>query len=285
MKTTNAAWTVDMDERVRQAARLEALGRLVADVAHDLNNMLLVISGYSELVAASVTDDAVRADALEIQRASERAAALTSQLVAFGQQDAPASHLVCLNDVVSGVETLLRMMLGPNIGLGTGLAPELGSVLADRAQLEQILVNLAINARGAMPDGGALLIETAGVRFDATDGARPSRAVPGRDYVRLRLRDSGTGLDAQTRECSFEPFFTTKPLGAGPGLGLAIVRGIAEQGGGFVNVTCQLGAGSTFDVYLPTQPDVASTTSAKARSNNALDVAPGSLCPTLRAPR
>jgi len=245
---------LELDEHVAQAHKLQTLGGLACGIAHDVNNTLVVINGYSDLIAARVADDKIRADVCEIRRAGERAATLTRQLLGFCRHEESRPRVLTLNDVVRGVESMLRALIGEAVVLETALAPALGSVLADHGQLEQVLVNLAVNARGAMPNGGTLLIETADVRFGAEDVTPLPQMEPGRDYVRLRVRDSGIGMDAQTRERIFEPFFTTKPLGEGTGLGLAIVLGIAEQSGGHLDVTSRPGAGSTFDMYLPTSP-------------------------------
>jgi two-component system cell cycle sensor histidine kinase/response regulator CckA len=242
--------SLELEEQLRQAQKLEAVGRHACDIAHDFNNLLVVINGYSDLVGARVADEATRADVREIRRAGERAATLSRQLLAFCRHEVPRLRVLSLNDVVRDLEATLRALIGAAVILETALAPVLGSVLADPRQIEQIVVNLAVNARDAMPSGGTLLIETADVRFSQDDGRYPSGLEPDRDYVRLRVQDSGIGMDAQTREHIFEPFFTTKPLGEGTGLGLAMVRGIVEQSGGHVSVTTRPGAGSTFDIYL-----------------------------------
>jgi len=253
-----------LEEQLRRAQRLEAVGRLAGGIAHDFNNMLVVINGYSDLIARRVADDEVRADVREIRRAGERAATLTRQLLAFSRQQVLRPRVLSLNDVVRGVEAMLRALIGDDIVLVTALAPALGSVLADPGQLEQIVVNLAVNARDAMPGGGTLLIETAEVSFGADQVRQLPGMQAGRDYVRLRVRDSGIGMDAQTRERLFEPFFTTKPLGEGTGLGLAMVLGIVEQSGGHLDVTSSPGAGSTFDLYLPRSLAAAEPISAGA---------------------
>lgn len=239
-----------------QAQKLEAVGRVAGDIAHDFSNMLLVINGYSDLVAARVADEAVRADIQEIRRAGERAATLTRQLLAFCRQEPPLPQVLSLNDVVRGVERMLRALLGETIVLTTRLAPTLGAVLADVGQLERVLVNLVVNARGAMPEGGTVWIETADVSPGRDDPA--ALALDGA-CVRLRVRDSGVGMDAQTRARIFDAFFTTKPPGEGTGLGLAIVLEIVQHHGGHLDVTSSPGAGATFDVYLPTSSAVAET--------------------------
>lgn len=257
---------VDVDDRLIRAQKLAAFGRFACSVAHDVNNMLVVINGYSDLVARRVTDETLRADVGEIRRAGERAATLTRQVLAFCRDDEPRPHLVGLNDVVWGVESMVRVLVGQQVVLTTELDPALGSVLADHAELEQIVVNLAVNARSAMPDGGTLLIETANVRCAAEDLARDAETEPGRDYVRLRVRDSGIGMNNETRTRIFEPFYTTKPPGEGTGLGLAIVLRSVEQSGGHLVVTSEPGAGSTFDVFLPTaHMSHRSTTQVNAR--------------------
>jgi two-component system cell cycle sensor histidine kinase/response regulator CckA len=241
----------ELEEQLRQAQKLEAVGRLAGGIAHDFNNMLLVINGYSDLVAARVADEDIRADVREIRRAGERAATLTRQLLAFCRHEVPIPRPVSLNDVVRGVETMLQALIGDRIVLLTSLDAAVQPVMAAPGQLEQIVVNLGVNARGAMPDGGTLLIETATVNLWRHDAAAlPGNQSPDR-RVRLRVRDTGIGMDAETRRRIFEPFFTTKPLGEGTGLGLGIVLGIVEQSGGHVDVTSRPGAGSTFDVYLP----------------------------------
>jgi len=255
--TSRAHSALASEQQLRRAQKLEAVGRLAGGIAHDFSNMLLVINGYSDLVAARVADEEIRADVQEIRRAGERAAALTRQLLAFCRHESPLTQVLSLNDVVRGVESMLTALVGETIVVEIGLAPALGSVLIDCGQLEQVLVNLVVNARGAMPDGGTLSIETADVSFGADDAVESASLVPAGRYVRLRVQDSGVGMDAQTRERIFEPFFTTKPPGEGTGLGLAIVLDIVQQGGGHLDVTSAPGAGSAFDVYLPMSPAAA----------------------------
>jgi len=235
-----------------QAQNLEAVGRFVCGVAHDINNMLVVINGYSDLVARRIPDSSIRAEVREIRRAGERAATLTRQLLAFCRNEQPCPRVVSVSDVVQGVETMLRALIGNEIALTAALAPASGLVLADPGQLEQMVVNLAVSARDAMPDGGTLLIETADVSLPAGDSPQHVEMQPRRDYVRLRVRDCGVGMAADTRRRIFEPFFTTKPTGEGTGLGLAIVLGIVERSGGHLVVTTEPGGGTTFDAYLPT---------------------------------
>jgi PAS domain S-box-containing protein len=238
------------EEQLRQAQKMEAIGNLAGGIAHDFNNLLLVILGYSGLLLQSIeASDERREEVAEIERAAVRAAALTQQLLAFGRKQLLQPKVIRLSDVVGGVETLLRRLIGEDIELTVRASPELGSVRADPTQIEQIIINLAVNARDAMPRGGKLLIETTNATLDQDRAAQVGIA-PGR-YVILTVTDHGTGMDRATQARIFEPFFTTKELGKGTGLGLATVFGIVQQSGGSICVDSELGKGTTFRVYLP----------------------------------
>ena len=239
------------EEQLIQAQKMEAIGRLAGGVAHDFNNLLTVINGYSELMEAQLPDDEdLRSSLREIHRAGERAAALTRQLLAFSRKQVLQPELLDLNAVVSEVEKLLRRLIGEDVALVTRLDPALGSVKADPGQLEQVLMNLAVNARDAMPEGGTLTIETANAMLDtgfamAHPGARSG------EYAVLTVADTGIGMSDEVRSHAFEPFFTTKDQGKGTGLGLATAYGIVKQSDGYITVDSEAGRGTTFRIYLP----------------------------------
>jgi PAS domain S-box-containing protein len=240
-----------LEEQFRQAQKMEAVGRLAGGIAHDFNNLLTVIGGHSELLLSELPPaDPHRADLEAIHRAGESASSLTRQLLAFSRQQVLAPRVLELNSVVMAAEVMLRRLLGEDVRLLLRLAPALGAVRADAGQLEQVLMNLAINARDAMPRGGDLILETANIAVDDANGTEISSGTPG-PYVLLRVADSGVGMDAATRARLFEPFFTTKDEGKGTGLGLATVYAIVKQSGGFLRVRSELGEGATFEVYLP----------------------------------
>ena len=220
-----------LEEQLRQSQKMEAVGRLAGGVAHDFNNLLVVINGYSDLLQGRLADDEeLRAAVEQIQSAGARAAALTRQLLTFSRQEVLQPGLVDLNEVVGGVESMLRRLIGEDVELITELAPKLGLVLADRGQLEQIVVNLAVNARDAMPGGGRLAIETGELELDEHGTRERVGVEPGR-YITLSVTDTGVGMDTETRQRIFEPFFTTKPAAEGTGLGLATVFGIVQRSG------------------------------------------------------
>jgi PAS domain S-box-containing protein len=237
-----------------QAQKLEAVGRLAGGIAHDFNNLLTTVLGYTDfLLERHPPGDPERDDLEEIRRAGERAAHLTEQLLAFGRQQILAPRVVDVNAAVAGAARLLGTLLGPGIDLVTHQAGELGFVVADPGCLDQILMNLAANARDAMPGGGRLTIETRNVDITADDEPAHPGVPPGA-YVCLSLSDTGKGMSAEVRARVFEPFFTTKALGRGTGLGLSTVYGIVKQSGGHVEVDSVEGDGATFRVYLPRVP-------------------------------
>jgi nitrogen-specific signal transduction histidine kinase/ActR/RegA family two-component response regulator len=240
-----------LEARLSQAHKMEAVGRLAGGVAHDFNNLLGVIRGYADLLLEEVAPERPEHSAVEqIRRASERGAELTNQLLAFSRQQAMQPRILDLGEVVAEVATMLRRLIGADILLVTTMAGELGRIRADRGQLEQVLVNLAVNARDAMPGGGCLTIETSNVELGEDDVLEHPNVKPG-PFVMLAVSDTGTGMDAATLRRLFEPFFTTKEVGHGTGLGLATVLGIVEQSGGSLKVTSRPGAGACFKAYFP----------------------------------
>src|SRR6266550_6057633 len=237
-----------LEQQLLASQRLEAVGRLAGGVAHDFNNVLTAVLGSTELLILDTPPGAAKREELDIIReAATRAQDLIRQLLAFSSRQALKPVVLDLNHLVKNVGKMLRRLIGENIQLVTEPAAELDSLCADPGQLEQVLVNLAVNARDAMPQGGRLTIATG--NFQVAEGA--AVAVPPGHYVVLRVTDTGTGMDAATMERAFEPFFTTKPKGKGTGLGLATVYGIVRQSGGHVEVESAPGAGTTFRVYLP----------------------------------
>jgi PAS domain S-box-containing protein len=241
----------NLEQQVIQAQKMEAVGRLAGGVAHDFNNILTAIGGYTDLLLADLPlDDPRREDVDEIHRAADRAAALTQQLLAFSRRQVLQPKVIDLNALVSNVEKLLRRLLGEDVLLATALAGDVGRVRADPGQLEQVIVNLAVNARDAMPTGGRLTLETSNVDLDAAYAAEHRSVVPG-PYVVIAVSDTGTGMSADVQSHMFEPFFTTKEVGKGTGLGLATAYGIVKQSGGSIWVYSELGHGTTIKVYLP----------------------------------
>jgi two-component system cell cycle sensor histidine kinase/response regulator CckA len=239
---------------VRQAQHLEALGRLAGGVAHDLNNMLMAIIGYTEILSRDLPEDDERHRyTTEILASANRSAALTRRLLAFARREITRPSLLDLNAVIEKLAPALRSQLGEAIALDLRLAPQLAQVRADQGQIEQVLVELAMNARDAMPGGGRLTIETLERPLDeATLRARhPGADIPPGDYVIVMVRDTGTGMTPDVLEHVFEPFFTTKGLGKGTGLGLAAVYGALKQNGGYIWAYSEVGRGSSLEIYLP----------------------------------
>jgi len=240
-----------LEEQLRQAQKMEAVGALAGGVAHDFNNLLTVIVGYSELQIARLADgDPLRKDLLEIKKAADRAAALTRQLLAFSRKQVLQPRVIDLNETVAEMEKMLRRLVRADIEFVLALEPSLERVEVDPTQVEQVLMNLVVNARDAMPAGGRLVIETANVVLDETYPLSHIGTSAG-PHVMLAVSDNGCGMDKKTRDRAFEPFFTTKGLGEGTGLGLATVYGIVQQSGGNIFVYSEPGAGTTFKVYFP----------------------------------
>ncbi len=239
------------EEQLRVAQRMEAIGQLAGGIAHDFNNLLTVIVNHTAFAMEGLAQsDPRRADLVEIRKAGARAAALTRQLLAFGRRQVLQPQVLDLNKIVAGMEPMLRRLLGEDIELMVALAMDLGKVMADPGQVEQVVMNLAVNARDAMPDGGKLTIETADLDVDDVYASQHMGVKPG-SYVTLSVTDTGCGMDEKTRARLFEPFFTTKRTGKGTGLGLATVYGIVKQSDGSIWVHSELGRGSTFKVCLP----------------------------------
>lgn len=240
------------EAQLRQSQKMEAVGRLAGGVAHDFNNLLTVIRGYSELILNRlVAGDALHKEMEEVKKAADRAAGLTGQLLAFSRRQFIAPKLVDLNVVVASVDGMLRRLLGEDIiELCTVLDPELGQIKADPGQLDQVIMNLAVNARDAMANGGQLTVETRNVDIPKWGGRRPEGIEPG-SFVLLSVRDTGHGMDEETKSHLFEPFFTTKEKGKGTGLGLSTVYGIVKQSGGSLEVESSPGQGATFKIYFP----------------------------------
>jgi PAS domain S-box-containing protein len=240
-----------LEEQLRQSQKLEAIGRLAGGVAHDFNNILMSIMGSADLLLMELgADDSARDEATEIKQAVQRGAGLTRQLLAFSRRQATRQQLFALGDVVSGMETMLRRLMGPEIEFEITRDESPGMVMADPAQIEQVLLNLVVNARDAMPQGGRLSVRVEEVELDEATAMAHVEGRTGR-YARLSVSDTGTGIDEQTRVKLFEPFFTTKEQGKGTGLGLSIVYGIVKQSLGYITVVSEVGKGAAFLIYLP----------------------------------
>jgi PAS domain S-box-containing protein len=240
-----------LERQLRMTTKMEAIGRLSGGIAHDFNNLLGVIIGYSEILKRKlVSENPLFECAEEIEKAGQRAVSLTRQLLAFSRQQILTPAVLDLNALVAGMEKMLPRLLGEDINVVTRLGEEIGRVKADHGQIEQVVMNLAVNARDAMPQGGELRIGTANVEFDEAYVRQHPGAKPGR-YVMLAVADTGTGMSAETLVHIFEPFFTTKEVGKGTGLGLATVYGVVKQSGGYLWVDSTLGEGSAFQIFLP----------------------------------
>jgi signal transduction histidine kinase len=240
-----------LEEELRQTQKMEAIGTLSGGIAHDFNNLLTVIRGYARMVLDRVqTDPDLRADVEQIDEAGARAAALTSQLLTFSRRQMLQPKVINLNFVVNDLEKMLRRLIGEHIELLTKVASGIGNVKADPGQIEQVIMNLVVNARDAMPRGGRLVIETANVTLNAAYAREHIDVVPG-EYVMLAVHDTGTGMAEDIKVHIFEPFFTTKERTRGTGLGLSTVYGIVKQSGGSIQVDSEVGKGTTFEIYLP----------------------------------
>ncbi|HUT79527.1 MAG TPA: ATP-binding protein, partial [Polyangia bacterium] len=241
----------EAEEQLIQSQKLEAIGRLAGGIAHDFNNLMSIIISYTEFALEALRDSSpVRDDLLQVRKAGRRAADLTRQLLAFSRKQVLEPLVLDINEVVAGLEGMLRRLLGEDIEIVFHPEPGLSSVLADSGQIAQVLMNLAVNARDAMPRGGKLLIETADVEIDEDYAARHTAIEAGR-YVLLSVSDTGCGMEPMIRDRIFEPFFTTKEQGKGTGLGLATVYGIVKQSGGNIWAYSEPGLGTTFKIYLP----------------------------------
>ena len=271
-----AAEKAKLEEQLFQAQKMESIGRLAGGVAHDFNNLLTVINGYSQLVMAELGQDDPKRDALtEIQRAGERAVGLTRQLLAFSRKQVLRPRVLDLNRLVQELQPMLERLVGDDVEMRVALEATEAMVLADPNQVEQVIMNLAVNAKDAMPGGGTLLIETANVELD-DEYARLNPGVRTGQHVLLAVGDSGIGMDDETRQRIFEPFFTTKPTGQGTGLGLSTVQGIVAQSGGQIAVQSEAGRGTTFNIYLPALTGAPAEEPAEALAAGTLPAREGS---------
>jgi len=241
----------ELEQQLIQAQKMEAVGRLAGGVAHDFNNLLTVILGYNEMLRDHLKNDPVGSEYVgEVLRASERASALTNQLLAFSRRQVSVPRQVDLNDLVRNIDKMLRRIIGEDVRLEVKLASALPEIEVDPGQIDQVIMNLAVNSRDAMPAGGQLVIETAAIRLTEEYAATHVSPAPG-SYALLTVSDTGMGMDSATQARIFEPFFTTKEQGKGTGLGLSIVYGIVKQNGGEILVYSEPGKGTAFKIYLP----------------------------------
>ncbi len=240
----------DLEDQLRHAQRLEAVGRLAGGVAHDFNNLLSVIIGYSDFAMARVNDEPLRRDIEQIRKSADRAALLTRQLLVFSRRQKVEPRAVDVNEQVSNLDKMLRRLIGEDIDLQLMLDPGPLRVTADAGQIDQVLMNLAINARDAMPNGGRLAIETSELEIAGVNPLLPPEIQPGK-YVRITVSDNGVGMDKHVQERIFEPFFTTKEVGKGTGLGLSVVYGLVRQNNGHIWFHSAPGEGTSFAIYLP----------------------------------
>jgi PAS domain S-box-containing protein len=262
----------DLESQFRQSQKMEAIGRLAGGVAHDFNNLLTAIMGYAEILDHDGLADTDRVSVAAIRRAADRAAILTRQLLAFGRRQIFDFRVLDADEVVAGIGSLFDRLVGENVALQITTSPEPARIKADASQLEQILVNLVVNARDAMPDGGTISIEVAPVELDETYARTHAEVTPG-PHVMIAVSDTGVGMSPEVQAQVFEPFYTTKPAGLGTGLGLSTVFGIVKQSGGSIGVYSEEGHGSVFKVYLPRvfvaadQPDVREPASMNLEGN------------------
>ncbi len=254
-----------LEERLRQSQKMEAVGRLAGGVAHDFNNLLTVILGYSQILAEGVPAGSRLADSTaQIKSAADRASGITRQLLAFSRKTVLSPRVINLNEIMLNLDSLLRRLIGEDIEVLTVPANDLGSVKADPGQIEQVIMNLALNARDAMPHGGKLTLETSNEQLDESYAQRHRPTAPGR-YVMLAVTDTGHGMTPETQARIFEPFYTTKEVGKGTGLGLSMVYGIVKQSGGYIWVYSEPDRGTTFKIYLPRVDQPAETTGSEKR--------------------
>jgi signal transduction histidine kinase/CheY-like chemotaxis protein len=240
-----------LEMQLRHAMKMEAVGRLAGGVAHDFNNLLTAIRSYADLLIADTPEwESRRLDLIEIRKASERAAALTSQLLAYSRKQMLQPRVLDTRDVLADLQGMLQRILGEDTSLRLDVAPDVWPVKVDRGQLEQVIVNLTVNARDAMPHGGTVRLAALNDTLEHPIETRHGE-VPAGQYVSISVSDTGVGMDVKTQSQVFEPFFTTKPMGQGTGLGLSTVQGIVAQSGGYVTVHSEIGKGTTFTVYLP----------------------------------
>jgi signal transduction histidine kinase len=243
---------VKLENQLRQAQKMEAVGRLAGGIAHDFNNLLTAIRGNAELMSHRVRrDPAMAAEVEEILHAADRAASLTRQLLAFSRKQVLQPVALDINEIVSGVSRMARRIIGTDVQLRIALAPSVSQILADPAQVEQVLLNLIVNARDAMPSGGTIMVQTGNVQLGAGAPEIVQAGIAPGPFVVLAVTDDGIGMDAATKARIFEPFFTTKETGRGTGLGLSTVYGIVRQTGGAITVESERGSGASFRVYLP----------------------------------